>query len=188
MSLTDIKLDQQKKILIVIFFVLISYVDLTYILKSQKAGIVNLESKVKRLKNDLTTLNRGLESMRVAKVKQNLLTQNQAAKTTKILAEGQISGLLQDISKEANRFNIRIIKMNPSREVVKSGAANTTDKLTPLYINLDLICDYHDLGKFINILENYPVFMSVQELKIMTQAADYMKQKVTLMLKTYVTK
>jgi hypothetical protein len=62
------------------------------------------------------------------------------------------------------------------------------DKLTALLINLDLLADYHNLGKFIQALEDSPVFMEVQELDISTQLPDYMKQKVTLVLKTYVTK
>jgi len=185
MSLMNIQLDKQKKILIVIFFILIIYADVFYILKAQRAGLNNQDAKITRLKNDLSKLNSSLESMRVAQSKQNLSVKK-TAKSIKILSEGQISGLLQDISKEANKFNIRIIQMSPVREV-KSGA-DTADKSTAYLINLDLICDYHSFGQFINRLENSSVYMTVQELKILTQASDYLKQKIVLVLKTYVTK
>jgi len=189
MNLTNIKLDKQKKILIVLFFVLISYVDLAYILKAQKSGLDRLNTKVKRLSSDLATLSVGLETMRVSQSKKDLLTQKTKAtnKTMQLLPEEQISGLLQDISNESNKFNVSIIKMNPSREA-KNASDIAGDKLKPLYINLDLVCNYHELGKFINALENYPIYMVVAELKILTQMTNYMKQKAVLVLKTYVTK
>ena len=188
MNLTNIQLDKQKKILIVIFFVLIVYVDVAFILKAQTSGINSLEPKIGRLKNDLTNLNRDLENMRVSKNKQNLAAQKEVIKSSKIISEGQISGLLQEISSEANKFDIKIVQIRPNREVQAGKPIIPGDKFTAFLINLDLICDYHNLGKFINELENSLVFIGVQELKISTQLPDYMKQKVSLVLKTYVTK
>ncbi|MCX5668804.1 MAG: type 4a pilus biogenesis protein PilO [Candidatus Omnitrophica bacterium] len=188
MNLSNVQLDKQKKILIVIFCALIIYVDTTFILKSQTSGIKSLNPKITRLKNDLLNLDRDLNNMRTAQGKQGLATQKAIARSSKILAEGQIPGLLQDISSEANKFNIQIGQIRPSRETVNAKNVIAGDKITPILINLDLTCDYHNLGKFINELENLQVFLSVQELKISTQLPDYMKQKVTLVLKTYVTK
>ena len=42
MNLINIQLDKQKKILIVIFLVLIAYLDIAYILKAQLAGLKSL--------------------------------------------------------------------------------------------------------------------------------------------------
>ena len=189
MNLANIQLDKQKKILIVIFFVLIVYVDLAFILKAQTAGINNLKPKIGRLKNDLANLNRDLENMRVAKNKQSLAAQKAVVKSSKIIQEGQVSGLLQEISSLANKFDIKIIQIRPNRDILfGKPAVPGGDKFTALLINLDLICDYHSLGKFINELENSLVFIGVAELKISMQVPDYMKQRVNLVLKTYVTK
>ena len=190
MNLSSVQLDKQKKILIVIFFCLIIYVDTTYILKSQISGLKSLNPKITKLNKDLTKLNRSLVNMRTAKSKQSLATQKVITKSsTKILPEGKLSGLLQDISSQANRFDIKIGQIRPIREAVNAKNAVAGDKtFMPILINLDLTCDYHNLGKFINELENLQVFLSVQELKISTQLPDYMKQKVVLILKTYVTK
>jgi hypothetical protein len=188
MNLDNIQLDNQKKILIVIFFVLIVYVDLSYILKAQLAGLNSLNPKISRLEKDLKNLNHDLENMRIAKGKQGLVKQKAVLKSSKILPEGQISGLMQDISNEANKSNIRIIQIRPSRETLNAKSAIPADKFMPILINLDMICDYHNLGRFINWLENSEVFMQVQELKISTQALDYIKQKVVLVIKTYAAK
>lgn len=188
MSLANIQLDKQKKVLIVIFFVLIAYVDITYILKAQLAGLNNLNPKIIRLENDLKNLNRGLENMRNSKSKPGLVASVHGLTSSKIISEGQISGLLQDISNEANKLDIKIKQVRPSRETQTIKSVVPGDKFIPLLINLDLICDYHNLGRFINKLESFEVFMGMQEFKISTQLPDYLKQKVTLVIKTYVVK
>ncbi len=188
MNLANIQLDNQKKILIVIFCILIIYVDTNYILKSQTAGIKSADPKIAKLKTDLVNLQRSIEDMRVAKSKQGSTAKKAVAQSSKILAEGQISGLLQDISGLANKFDIQISQIRPVREAASAKNALAGDKFITILINLDLTCSYHNLGKFINELEGMPVFLSVQELKILTQLPDYMKQDVALILKTYVTK
>ena len=188
MNLDNIQLDNQKKILIVIFFVFIVYVDLNYILKAQLGGLNNLNPKIISLENDLKNLNHDLENMRISKGKQGVAVQKSVFKSSKILPEGKISGLMQDISNEANKLNIRIIQIRPSRETLNVKSTIPADKFTPILINLDMVCDYHNLGRFINWLENSEVFMEIQDFKISTQASDYIRQRVALTIKTYVAK
>lgn len=186
MSLNDIQLDQQKKIMIVIFAVLIIYVDTSYILKPQIAGLNNLNPKIARLENDLKNLNRDLANMRSAKNKPAQDANQAANRSTKIISESQISGLLQEIAIVANKFDVKIIQVRPARDTSK--AALPGDKLIPILINLDLVCDYHSLGKFINRLENDPVFMGITDFKIAADAVDLIKQKISLVVRTYVYK
>ena len=188
MNLTNLQLSKQKKILIVIFFLVIAYVDYNYILKAQRAGLSRLDPKIARLKTDLANLNRGLENMRSSKTKPGAAGQKKVMRSSRILREGQISELLQEISTAANKFDIKITQLRPSRQAQKEKSAIGQDKLNSMLINLDLVSSYHSLGRFIQALENSPVFMGVQELEISTQLPDYMKQKVTLVLKTYVAK
>lgn len=187
MNLNNIQLDQQKKILIVIVCVFILYVEVAYILKGQSAGINSVVPKITRLKNDLNNLNRSLDAMRLAK-SQGASPTKPVTRASKILSEDQVSGLLRDISQQANKFDIQIGQIRPSRETVDAKNGLAGDRLIPILINLDLTCSYHNLGKFINELEGGQVFLSVQQLEIATQLPDYMKQKVKLVLKTYVTK
>ena len=188
MNLTNIQLDKQKKTLIVIICAIIIYLDATVILKTQIAALNSLNPKIVRSKSDLVNLNRDLESMRASKDRQSEGTQKAIIKSSKLLLEGQLTGLLRDISSEANKFDIKISQIRPDRKIQAAKSAVAGDKFTPILIILDLTGDYHNLGKFINRLENFPVFLSVQELKVSTRLPDYLKQKVILGLKTYVTK
>jgi hypothetical protein len=188
MNLANLQLTKQHKILIAIFFILIVYVDANYILKAQWSGLSRLSHKISKLKIELANLRRGLESMRLAKSQPAALAQKKALKSSRILPQSKVAELLQEISSVANKFNIQVIQLRPSRPAQKDKIqAAGKDKLSPLLINLDLVADYHSLGKFIQALEDSGVFMVVQELEISTQLPDYMKQKVTLVLKTYVT-
>ncbi|MDD5465429.1 MAG: type 4a pilus biogenesis protein PilO [Candidatus Omnitrophica bacterium] len=186
MNLANIQLDKQKKILIIIFCVFIVYVEANYILKAQVAGLKSLDPKISRFEKDLKNLNRDLEDMRAFKSRPVLESYKAANRSSKLIAESRVSGLLRDISSEANKFDVRIMQIRTSRETEKSAVA--AGKLAPVLINLDLICDYHSLGKFIHSLENSPVFMGVAELKISARMPDYLKQKVSLVIRTYVSK
>jgi Tfp pilus assembly protein PilO len=181
-DLSNIQLDKQKKIFIVMFLLLIAYVDSAYILKAQKTGLNRQEAKISRLKTDLANLNRGLESMRLGKNSPEAAASKQPGQF-RILNENQISQLLQEISGAANKFDITIVQIRPSRSEQK-----TKTGLVPMLINLEMSGDYHNLGKFIQAMESSRIFMQVDEMDIATQLPDYMKQKVTLVLKTYVTK
>lgn len=186
MNLKNIQLNTQKKTLIVIFFILIAYVDSAYILKAQRGGLKSLDQRVARSKKELADLNSGLENMRAFKNKSGLA--QKVPKSSRILSEKQVSELLEEISNTANKFNIKISQIWPSRQAQKGKTAPGQGNLTSQLINLDLVSDYHNLGRFIQALEDSPVFMGVQDLEINAQLPDYMKQKVSLVLKTYVTK
>ncbi len=188
MNLANIQLDKQKKILIVIICIIIFYLDSNFILKAHLAGLKNLDVKIVKLESDLTNLGRDLANMRASKGKQGLGTQKEVIKSTEIISEGQISGLLHDISSEANKFDIKIVQIRPSRQDQNAKSSMLGSKFTALLINLELICDYHNLGKFINTLENSLIYMGVGALKISTQLPYYMKQRVSLVLETYVTR
>jgi hypothetical protein len=189
MNLANLQLTKQHKILIAIFFILILYVDVSYILKAQVAGLNSLKPKISKLKIELTSLNQGLESMRLVKGQPAALAQKKSLKSSRILSQSKVTELLQEISSVANKFNIQVVQLRPSRPVQPEKVlTGGKDKLGPLLINLDLVADYHNLGRFIQALEDSAVFMGVSELEISTQSPDYMKQKVTLVLKTYVTK
>ncbi len=187
MNLSGIQLNKQTKILAVLFAALIVYLDAAYILKAQSSGLKRLDAKTAKLNLDLANLNRGLESMQSMRLSKGVPMK--AFQATKIIPDGQVPGLLQEISAQANKREIKIIQMSPVRPAQKEKSA-AQNKAALLLINLELSADYHNLGRFIQALESSAVFMQVQELKIATQAQepDYLKQQIRLVLKTYVAK
>ena len=178
------KLDNKTILLIILVWLIIICITFSFLIKLQLATIRAVTGKIIRLEKDTDALTKNLALMQQEKIKQKTVS-----KAKKIIPEEEVSLLLQDISNIANKHNVKIMELKPSKESkAKETKATPTAELTPILITLDLFCSYHNLGSFINDLENAEVFMAVEELKITPQQADYFKQRVSLVLKTYVKK
>lgn len=175
-------LDSKKIVLIIIISVMFLYLDFAYLLKAQSEGLKKISGEVGKINNDLKGLEMGLKNMDAIRLQQKNLPRKNAKK---MISESQFSSLLHDISKIGNAHNVRILYIKHSREMQKGAVA---PKLIPVFINLDLVASYHDLGKFINGLENDRIFISVESFKIEARPEETLKQRVSLTLKTYVTK
>ncbi|MGA2775871.1 MAG: type 4a pilus biogenesis protein PilO [Candidatus Omnitrophota bacterium] len=187
-KLNEIRLDKQKKILVVLFCLMLAYVDVSFVLKPQLTFLNKLSSQIGKYKADLAEFEKGILEMR--KIKSNpALTKVKPQGMKKIIADSEIGNLLQDISDSANKLDVKILQMKPLKESSTAGdKVPGAEKFIPLTIMLDTVCDYHQLGKFINSLEAGDVYIKVAEIKISAQQADYFKQKANLVIKTYVKK
>lgn len=181
-NLNKLALDNKKIFLIIFVFLIIIYLDFTFLIKKQFESLKTQGTKIAKLKKDLDTL----AKMQDLKNKQRQTNQKLFSKAKKLISEGEVPAILQDVSSIANKNNVNIMQIKPIKE--SKALAPPTGKFSTLLITLDLFCDYHSLGKFINELENAQTFMAVQSMKITTQATDYLKQKVNLVLRTYVSK
>jgi Tfp pilus assembly protein PilO len=173
-----------KRIFAVILALLIAIIclDFALIMKPQARAIKNLGPKIIKLKTDLDSLDKGLARMKELQAKQEK-PQRDAAASKRFISQQEIPYIMEVISLAASKNGVSIIQMKPSQE--KRAPA---DKFTPVGITMDLICDYHRLGKFINDLENGEVFFTLQSMRISVQAQDMLNQRVSLALKTYVKK
>ena len=164
--------------------VLAAYLDFAFILKNQVRSVQGLGPKIAKLNKDLDSLKRDLAKMKEIQAREpEPEAQDTATEGKRLLTQDEIPYILEVISGAAAKNSVKILQMKPLQE--KRAPA---DKLTPLLISADLICGYHQLGKFINNLENSPFFFAVQGIKISPQAQDILNQKVSLALKTYVKK
>jgi len=185
-NLRGIQLDNKKITLIVLAFAVIAYVDYSYILKSQLSSKNSKAEKVLKLKKNIAKLDKDFALMQQNRGKQVVLPE-----TKRVILESEIPGMLKNISGLANKNSIRIMQMFPSRESrpkeeKASKIENEMKVFIPVKITLDLICNYHRLGTFINELENSRDFIAVEEVRIISDPGNYFQEKVNLVLKTYV--
>ncbi|MCX5701949.1 MAG: type 4a pilus biogenesis protein PilO [Candidatus Omnitrophica bacterium] len=184
-----LKLDKKKAILIIFASLVIIYIDSSLIIKMQRKGIKTVQEKVTKLKQEIVTLNKDLAAMYDLESKQVDIKSETVLRAKKIISEGGIPLLLEDISNIANKRNVKIMQVNPSKESkAKEEVSFGKEKLKSVVITLDLMCDYHGFGGFINDLDNAEQFMAIQEMKIVPNPKDYFQQRVILVLKTYVKK
>lgn len=185
-----LKLDKKKILFIALVAAAILYLDFTLLIKLQFNDLKDISPKIVKLKKDIKNLSKDLATMQDFHDKQGKMKQTTASSVKRILTEERIPLLLQHISDIANKNNISIMQIRPSREL-RAGEekiSGNTIKFSLVLTTLDLSCSYHNLGKFINDLENLEEFIALQELKITPSSGDYLRQNVSLVLKTYVRK
>jgi Tfp pilus assembly protein PilO len=189
LNLDRLLLDKKKLLMAVIVSLIVIFLDISFVLKLQLAGLGSLGPKISKLKNDLSAMNKDLENMQNLKIKQDEEMQESALRAKKILSAGQITNLLQYISESAQKEGIRISQIKHSADAVDPKAKKAgPENLFGFTIGLDMACDYHTFGKFINKLENGQYFLSVQDLRITPGEGGNLKQKVYVTLRTYVRK
>jgi len=188
--LNQLELDTQKIMLIVLTSVIVFYIDFNFIFKAQLKALGKSGIQIVNVKKGLDNFKKDFKNMQDLKARLTLLPQKEAPKAKKIILENQFAGLLQDISKTANNNEVRILQLRPLREPQNAATyqIRAVNGLTPLFVILDLSSGYHNLGKFINELENLQAFVGVKDIKITTLDDNYLKQKISLILYTYVKK
>lgn len=180
-----IELDNKKIILILITTLVIFYIDYSFIVAGQRAGIKSLRPKIAKLKEDIANLKKNLQNIDNLKAGK---TQGIAAR--QIISEGNLALLLEKIANIANSRNVNIRQIKPVKEekplALDSKVSAQPANLFPVYLNLDLSAGYHNLGNFINDLENLQELIIVGDIKIRRQEEDYLKETAELLLRIYV--
>lgn len=187
-QIKNIEWDNKKIILVMVIFLAFVYLDYSLVIKTQFQNIKSIGPKITKLQKDIDVLNKDWQRMQEVKEKQP--DKKLVLRTKKIISEDQIATLLQSISDIANKNEIKINQIKPVKETQakQDKLAKETAKLSVFLINLDLLCDYHHLGAFINDLENMQAFITVQDIKITDSEGDLFKQKALVILKTYANK
>jgi Tfp pilus assembly protein PilO len=182
--LDKLKLKDKKIFLIILVSLLVFYLDFVFLIRAQLSGIGSVGKKITDLKKNLNTFKKDLITMQQAQIKEKTAS---APQIQKIISEEQIPSLLDEISRIANKNNVKIMQIKPQME--KENKTAQIAKAAPLLtITIDLFSGYHTLGYFINELENAQVYIAVGEIKISPELNNYFQQKVTLGLKTHVKK
>jgi Tfp pilus assembly protein PilO len=174
------QLDKKKIIGILFIALVLIYLDLAFLMSLQLKAIKNIGANFKKLNTEIAQFKREFS--------QSQHTQASSPMSKEIISEAELPLLLQDITDMANKNNVRILQLNPVREAARTKKGAPVTELTPNLLALDLICDYHSLGGFINDLENAPKFMAVEELRINSNSDSMFQQDVNLVIKTYVKK
>ncbi|MFA5156024.1 MAG: type 4a pilus biogenesis protein PilO [Candidatus Omnitrophota bacterium] len=184
-DISKLQLDSKKIILIALVAVFIIYADCAFLIKAQLGHLRNLRPKVAKLQKDIKAFNKSFSEMSRFKSEEG----EPVVSGKQMIAESDLTDLLEYISDTGNSNNIRITQVKPVREVrAKEEKSPAAGNFIPVYISLDILAGYHNLGTFINILENGDKFIAVQDLRISRDKNDYMRQEVNLTLKTYVKK
>lgn len=178
---------KDKKVLmfIVLASVVIFYLDYSSVLRLQLQSIKKISSNIVNRKKDIGALRKELAELGNLKAKQ-LSRGKEPAKIKEFITEERLPFLLKEISDIANKNQVRINQIKPSKGAAQDAKQLKLEKSFTVLIALDLTADYHKLGSFLNDLEENKTYFSVEEIKITPNANDLFHQGVKLVLKTNV--
>lgn len=167
---------------IVLGSLVILYLDYSFVLRFQFQSINKISSSIVNKKKDIAALVKELAGLQNFKAKQ-LSHGKESVKIKKFITEERLPFLLEEISDIANKNQVRINQIKPSRGAIQDAKQVKLEKFSTAVIALDLTADYHKLGSFLNDLEDNETYFSVEEIKITPNANDLFHQGVKLLLK-----
>lgn len=83
----------------------------------------------------------------------------------------------------ANDTDVKIVAIKPQRS---EKAEQASDVYTELPIDIEATSGYHQLGYFINRLENADRFMKIKNLRIEASDDDVLKHDISLVVSAFV--
>ena len=205
-NLNNIVWDKKTVIVIVAVCAVLLYCDIAFLMKMQFQGLATGGPKIKKLRKDIVTLNSDLAAMRAAQ-RDAEQQKGGPVQAKKLLNAEQIPMLLDKISLQGNSPGIKIMQLesakpkeeareiNPMAARLKARKAEQSSTPPPQnagtnfnesLLTLELSCDYHGLGVFLNQVDELPAVFFVQELTITPETN--VRETAHLVLKVYVNK
>ena len=177
------KIEQDKNILILIIILIITilYLDFSFVLKSQLGALKSTVPKIKSLRQDLTNLNSDLIEMQTQRPEAGFTE----AEIKRLASRTEVPWIIEEISRLANLQKIKIFYITPVRRLStkKTSRGYSSDK--HIIFDLELSGGYYQLHRFIEGLEEHPVFFEVVALDILGNSKDPFKHKINLKIKAH---
>jgi Tfp pilus assembly protein PilO len=181
-----VAMDKKNIILAVIVGLTLIYVDFSFVLKPQLQASKVIDGKIRERKKEINKVKLDLQASRDIKLEQEK-EGKQLSKAKKIISEGEMPALLKVISDLANKNQVRLNQIKPSRDT-KDAKSAKAQKFDTISISLDLTAGYHQLGAFINDMENGDALVWLSDLRVVSNPNDFFHQDVRLIFKAYVKK
>ncbi|MFH1691626.1 MAG: hypothetical protein ABIC68_03510 [Candidatus Omnitrophota bacterium] len=183
------------KVIIGVLVVLL-LLDATILLQGQLFPLMRLFSKARQLKADVIQAKDDINFASSYKSKLAEYSTELLELEKKVILEEGLPNALEQISKYADSSNVKILKMMPvnvTKDVMKlskqaSDSAETSQEFFKQGVSLTVKAGFHQLGRFLALLESSKVFFRVQKLEIQTTEQEPSKQLVTLVLELVVRK
>lgn len=104
----------------------------------------------------------------------------------KFSTKQETSYLLKELSEMAKNSGVKIIAIKPHAAVIATQQGVSKGVYQKFPISIQAVCGYHQLGSFLNKLENADIFMRVTDINITSNPQDSLAHLVNILLNTYI--
>lgn len=164
------------------FIILVLYIN--FLLVPQVSGVVGGIMRMNKAQAELRTAQ--TEGARIPQLRESIESfQEKVDKYENMLpAQQEIPSLLENLSNMARDSGIKIVGITPVATAEDRPGKDQIYKEQPILISAK--SGYHELGRFIDNLENSSRFMKVGNIQIKASSASPKKHDVELLVLTYI--
>ncbi len=176
---------QQKNYILAGCVILIFILDVLVFMRPQFKVMTKINQKIRSLSQDMKTLKS--DAKRIDQLKDQLeQLKTEVAKTSgKIFPKESVPLVLENLSRLANENGIKIDNIKPLSDQESLVSEKKGRSYFALPIELQAKAGYHNLGKFLNRLENGEIFFKIKNFTV-TPTPDFKTHNVQLTLETVV--
>ncbi|MEW5758383.1 MAG: type 4a pilus biogenesis protein PilO [Candidatus Omnitrophota bacterium] len=186
------KLDflKQKKIIIYLLIIItVLAIDILFIIKPQILTIKKISPEINKLSADLKAFEEDKKNLNQLKASFEILNKKSIGLDKRIIQEDELLTLVEKISKIGREEDVKIIQISPIEDPkAKKISGYSKGDIYPVMINIYIHSGYHQLGRFINKLENLDQFLKVLFIDIKFDKQLYTTQVVHLTLGAFIVK
>ena len=185
-NMPEVELDDTKKKTLLAYAFLLLAVIVAYFnifLKPSITTIHKLVPEVHTLKADIKSVEDNLRFEETLKTRLEKSRVKMTEYEEEVSREKELPMLLENLSEMARESNVKILGIKPLTGEVESSATKGVYQEIPILITAK--SGYHELGKFINKLENGPRFMAVRDISIKGNRASSKKHDIQFTVYAY---
>lgn len=174
--------------------VMMLLLDGAVLLRGQFYGVTRMFVKADQLKTDIQNARTESHFIATYKNRQNDLKNEIARLNKMMILEGELPAVMESISKYAELSVVRILKIKPllgieqEQKALTKAAALPVENFRRQKISITAKSGFHQLGRFVALLENSGVFLDIKTIEIRSDEQEYMRQIVTILLEVLVRK
>ena len=160
--------------------------DVFFIARPQVRSIVLLNDKARQLKADIKTLSDNKQ--RLPQFRSNLDTVRRQMKDFDAMVhkEDEVPAVLRIISTFANEYGVKIDQLVPQKSDGVVLVKNAEGQYSSLSILVLARAGYHDLGRFLNRLQQEHVFWQLEAVDIAADAREVSRHVIKMQMKILV--
>ena len=166
--------------------------DIGFLLRGQFASVRRLSTEVSQLNTEIRNSKIDTKFSQTYKNQLSDLKNEIANLNKTVIAEENLPTVMESISKFADMCGVRILEIRPVVEtaVPEKGAGGVVGKdvFSRRKIFISAKSGFHQLGRFMALLESNTVFLSVKNIEIHTDQQETLRQMVTMTLEVVVRK
>ncbi len=155
-------------------------------LKPTMASLAKTTPKLRRLQRELTTRQNAVANIPRYKAQIEEMREKLSSQKKRLSTKQEISSLLKRLSEIAKDSGVKILSIKPHPVIAGQQRDTGSGTYQKYPISIKAVCGYHQLGIFLNKLENADTFMRVSDIKITADNKDFAQHLVYILVNTYI--